>query len=190
MMLSVLTACASTMLTGANVYYERHDLQKKLLAFELDHQIAQSIKTNPRFNRDHIRVVIFEETALLVGQAHDEPTKKLAENIVKENVGDYRILNFITTTQPINLLAQTKDTWISTKLKTKIIATNQLQASNLKVVTEDQTVYLMGIARPEQEEIVNYLAHETNGVKRVISLLEEIAPRQIKQDIINQELHV
>ena len=65
-----------------------------------------------------------------------------------------------------------RDTWITTKIRSRIIANSDLNPDAFKVVTSRRIVYLMGDVIPAQAEKVILIARETNGVKRVVKLLK------------------
>ncbi len=65
------------------------------------------------------------------------------------------------------------DQWITSKVKTKLIADKLVKARNVNVDTSDGVVTLRGIVfSSRQEARATLLARETKGVKKVISHLK------------------
>ncbi len=65
-----------------------------------------------------------------------------------------------------------EDNWITTKIRSKILADSTIDPNDFKVVTADQIVYLMGDVIPEQAAKVIHIARTCTGVKRVVKLFK------------------
>ncbi len=74
----------------------------------------------------------------------------------------------LSISAPSSALTRASDSWITTKIKAKLIAMNEIDPGAIKVVTENGTVYLMGIVTPDQADIAFDLAESTEGVQEVI----------------------
>jgi len=55
-----------------------------------------------------------------------------------------------------------------------LIATNEIDPSQIKVITENGIVYLVGIVPPEQAEIAIDLARTTDGVQSVVKVFSYV----------------
>ena len=65
------------------------------------------------------------------------------------------------------------DQWITTKVKSRLIADSKVKARNIQVITTDGVVTLRGIVFSRQEEKrALHLAEDTKGVKKVVSYLK------------------
>jgi osmotically-inducible protein OsmY len=73
---------------------------------------------------------------------------------------------------PASPAQMSKDTWITTKVKSSMIATKGLSSSQIKVVTENGTVFLMGIVTRAQGDAASDVARRVNGVQNVVTLFE------------------
>ena len=69
---------------------------------------------------------------------------------------------------PISLGQVAKDTWITTKVKAKLLTSQQLVDADIKVITEDGEVFLFGYVTPEQGKNAAEIARHIEGVRRVI----------------------
>ena len=72
------------------------------------------------------------------------------------------------------MVARSNDTWITTKVKTKMLANNSIEAYRIKVVTENGVVYLMGLVTKEEADRAAELARKTAGVQKVVRIFEYI----------------
>ena len=63
-----------------------------------------------------------------------------------------------------------KDVWISTKLRTRLLADSKVSAINYSIETVNRTIYLLGIAQSAAElERVKGHARDIEGVRNVVS---------------------
>ena len=77
------------------------------------------------------------------------------------------------------MLARTNDAYITTKVKTKLIASgfskkNEAYKRKIKVLTEDGTVYLMGIINQSDSENITALVKSVYGVRKIVNLFREL----------------
>jgi osmotically-inducible protein OsmY len=161
---------ASASVSGAQAMYNRHNLQKNFDDSYLTLDIRHAIKSDESLSNANISVAVFNRVVLLTGQTPKAGQRKNAEEIAKGIPGVQQVYNFITISPPSSTLIQTSDAWITTKVKSKLIAANEVDPSKIKVVTEDGTVYLMGIVLPSQAEAAVYLASTTDGVQNVVKI--------------------
>jgi osmotically-inducible protein OsmY len=70
------------------------------------------------------------------------------------------------------LIARTNDAWLSAKVKHKLMLSNQVESSSVKVVTENGTIYLMGLISQEIAKEALRLTSEIGGAVKVVSVLE------------------
>ena len=83
-----------------------------------------------------------------------------------------RIYNELEIAAPSSAMTRTSDTWITSKVKSFMLASPDIQGNRVKVVTENGVVYLMGLATREEAERVAAEAASTSGVQRVVKLFE------------------
>lgn len=141
-----------------------------------------TFKIQNKFNSDselrknsHVTITTFNHIALLLGQVSDERLRDRAEEIVKSNSKVKLVYNEITVGKPISSMTQTNDSWITTKVKTVLVTVPGLNSSTLKVVTEDGTVYLMGLTTREQGKLAADKTRRVSGVKKVVKLFEYVS---------------
>ena len=69
-------------------------------------------------------------------------------------------------------MARTSDSWLATKVKSRLSLNDELDASRIKVITENGAVYLMGLLSKNESDIAAKVASETTGVQKVIRVFE------------------
>ncbi len=120
----------------------------------------------------HISVSVFNHVALLVGQAQNQNLRERAYKIMKQVNGVKRIYNAITIAGATSELQRTSDTWITGKVKTTLLATPSLKSNDIKIVTEDGVVYLMGSISRQQADVATNAARHVKGVTKVVKIFE------------------
>ena len=95
-----------------------------------------------------------------------------ATEVVREIRGVRRIYNELEISAPSSAMTRTSDAWITTKVKSWLLASSEIEGTRVKVVTEDGVVYLMGLATREEAQRTADTAAGFSGVQRVVKLFE------------------
>lgn len=166
-----LSSCMNIATTGAQAIYNRRSLEKTWNDQYITMQANQALnyKTN-QFKDANISISTYNNEVLLAGQVPEAWQKVKAEQIVKAIPDVKEVYNSITVAGPTSPLTRISDAWLTTKVKGKLIASNDVDATQIKVVTENGTVYLMGIVPPEEAVAAMDIANETEGVQKVVKL--------------------
>ncbi|CAO5682918.1 MAG: hypothetical protein HEEMFOPI_00812 [Holosporales bacterium] len=107
---------------------------------------------------------------LLTGIVDDASFSTEAEQIAWKVDGVKAVYNHVQNTKEASLLDYTKDTWITTKIKSQFLTEEKIKSLNYFVKTVAGTVYLMGVAQDDHEmKVLHNIAQGTNGVKKVVS---------------------
>src|SRR3989338_6262199 len=166
----LLTGCLGAAITGAGLAYDHNNVSRKVSDFYLKTQIENKLSTT-EFKGNRIAVTVFNQIVLLTGQVANQQLQQRATQIVKLMPDVKRVYNGLTLGPPISFGEQTKDAWITTQVKTKIVAAKGTDPTKIKVVTEDGIVYLIGFVTKEQADIAIHAAQYTSGVKKVVLIL-------------------
>lgn len=168
----MLSSCISGIWTGANLFYDRHNVYNSLSDYDL-YRIAHHALYHDRYFKCaecHIDLTVFNGDVLLAGHVE---TAEMRDEAYKRVMAqpDYRRLIKKISIEPIRTHTA-RDAWITSKIRSQIIADSDINPRAFKVVTSDQIVYLMGDVVPEQAEWVISIARHTSGVKRVVKLFK------------------
>lgn len=106
---------------------------------------------------------------LLTGQANSEQSSK-AEDLAREVEGVNKVFNQIRSGDPVGAGTITNDAWITTKVKSQLIANAQTKARNIKVVTENGEVFLIGIVTQEEGKAAADVASKVADVRLVTTV--------------------
>jgi osmotically-inducible protein OsmY len=130
-------------------------------------------KASPQLEDARIHIDSFNGVILLTGQVPSEALRQLAGTTVGQINTVRQLHNELSVSERTRLPTHTKDAWITTKLKTKLIASN-IQSSRILIITESQSVYLMGLVSRHEADRVTEMARTTNGVTQVVKVFEYI----------------
>ncbi|MFA6203385.1 MAG: BON domain-containing protein [Gallionella sp.] len=123
-------------------------------------------------NTVHVNVTSYNRKVLITGEVPDEATKAQVERIIAniQNVG--RIHNELVIAGNSSFTSRSNDALITTNVKARFVGNKRFSANNLKVVTENGTVYLMGIVNRAEAAAAGTVASGSSGVSRVVELFE------------------
>ncbi len=139
----------------------------KTIYAEIQHFFLQ---TDVRSLLIHVEVRVNEGRVLLVGRVARDETAVEAVRLAWLAHGVKEVINEIKITEPQDAIDYAKDAWISTQIKTRLLATKDVLSINYTVQVLDGTVFLLGVAQHERElRDVSYIASRIEGVKKVIS---------------------
>ncbi len=152
--------------------------RERTLGAAIDDQIIET-KTlvniraaDPQLENAHINAISYNGVLLLVGQVPSEEMRQLAARTAANIKRVRRVHNELAVMGKTTMIVRSNDSWISTKVKSRLALDEQLDASHIKVVTENGVVYLMGIADQRDADRAAEIARTTNGVQKVVRVFE------------------
>lgn len=177
--MTVLSACSSLLsVTTADPIEDNND--ERTTGSMLDDEIIETKalvnidKADAALAQAHIVVVSFNRVVLLAGQVNSEEQRQLAASTVANIHNVRRVHNELTLSGTTSMLARSNDAWITTKVKSKMLAVSDVEGHRIKVITENGVVYLMGLVTREEADRAANLARKTAGVQKVVRIFEYI----------------
>lgn len=169
----VFIAGAAAGAAAIAIVYDHRTLEKTLDDQKMANGIAKKINANTLLKANsHIDVTSFNHVVLLTGQTTTKVWRDKANIIASKYQGVSKVYNDITVKGPTSSLTRASDSWITTKIKTQMLAATNLKSSSIKVLTENGTVYLMGIVSKEQANAAVNIARQVSGVQKVIKIFQ------------------
>ncbi len=170
-----LQACADVAMTGAQALYNRQSIKNNLNDQYITMQAFRAIEVDDkRFKDANISIATFNGEVLLAGQVPHQWQRERIGRIVKQIPAAQRVYNLVTISNPSSTLTRISDSWITAKVKAKLLASGDLDARQIKVVTENSTVFLMGILKPSEADAAIDIARTTDGVTSVVKIFSYI----------------
>ncbi len=125
-------------------------------------------------NASHIVVASYNGVVLLAGQTPRSELKQTAEQAASSVQRVKRVHNEIQVLQPSSALARSNDSWLTTKIKTQMLANQDVPGSRIKVITENGIVYLLGLVTRQEGNRATSVVQSVSGVQRIVKLFEYI----------------
>lgn len=119
----------------------------------------------------HIEVTSVNGIVLATGEAPTEALRDQAIAKISTVPGIRQIHNEIRIADPSPLVDRARDTWISSDARARIAATKAIQ-SRIQVVTDNATIYLMGLVQQSEGSAATEVVAKISGVERVVQLFE------------------
>ncbi len=158
---------------GAAVATDRRSAGTMVDDQAIELKINNALFKNDQLSRQaHINATSYGGVVLLTGEAPSEALRDTAVELARHVDHVKRVHNEITIGAPSSTKSRSKDTWTTTKVKTQLIATKEVSANSVKVVTENGSVYLMGLLTRAEAEIATDVARHIDNVTRVVTLFE------------------
>jgi osmotically-inducible protein OsmY len=179
---NLLSGCAAVIVggaaVGASAVHERRSVGTMVDDEGIEWKIKSAISDDkPLSSQSHINVISLNGVVLLVGQTPTEALRTQATNIAS-GVEQVRVVhNELTIAAPNSYITRSSDAIITSKVKTslfKVKGHDDFDPTRVKVVTENGTVYLMGIIYRSEADDAARQASEVGGVQKVVKLFEYI----------------
>lgn len=122
-----------------------------------------------------VSITSFNRRVLLTGQAGSEAAKLRAEQVIREAAANIKDLyNEVEISPTASFATRTKDTGLTARVKAALVRERNLSVNTIKVVSEQSTVYLMGLVTEDESQRAAIIASRVTGATRVITLFEYI----------------
>lgn len=125
------------------------------------------------YKHSRISTATYNGTLLLVGQVQSEELKQRAGKIAEGLEGVKRVYNELVVSGDESMLADMDDAWITSKVKTMMMRRAGLRSGDIKIVTENGVVYLMGDVSHSQASLAADTARRVGGVRKVIEVFQQ-----------------
>ncbi len=120
----------------------------------------------------HANVTSYNRQVLITGEVSDEANKKKADSLVRPIENVTSIKNYLEVAANTSIGSRTNDTYITSKVKANFLKENKFSANYVKVVTENGTVYLLGLVTHKEADDAVEIARSIGGVKAVVKIFE------------------
>jgi len=171
----LLAGCPAVIIGGGAVAYgtieDRRTSGTMIDDDSIETRIGRSVRERYGENT-HVSVTSFNRSVLLTGEVPEEARRAEIEKLA-QGAGNVRnITNELQVGTPSSLGARSNDSYITTKVKGRILDSNKVNPIHVKVVTEAGVVYLMGIVTEKEAADAVDVARNTGGVVKVVRIFD------------------
>lgn len=118
----------------------------------------------------NVEIKVVEGRVLLTGNVDKPDSQIQAVNLAWQVNSVREVINEIQISDKAGLGNYSRDVWISTQIKSRLLFTKGIRSVNYSIITVNQVVYMMGIAQDQDElDKATNIASTTGYVERVVS---------------------
>lgn len=177
--LLLLGGC-TTILTETNDKPIESDPGRRSFGSVIDDQTIETTatvnirKTDPGLEHANVVVTSYNGVVLLCGQVPSEELRSAAAQTAALVKNVRQVHNHLTVGESTGFAVRSADTLITTKVKAKLLTAANIKDSRVKVVTENGTVFLLGLVTHAEGNIASNVAQNTDGAQKVVLLFEYV----------------
>jgi osmotically-inducible protein OsmY len=174
------SACAPVVVGGAaattvSLAHDRRTAGSVVEDNVIKARVVTALNDDSELERNsHINVSVFNGWVLLSGETPTEAFRSRAGDIARKQEKVRRLYNELTIAAPSSMMTRSSDTWITTKVKSSLVGLDieGFDPTRVKVVTENGTVFLLGLVYHAEANAAVAAAQKVSGVQRVVKLFE------------------
>lgn len=183
----VTTGCTTNYLTNSTegtygVPMTERTIPQRLLDRSIEHTVKINIYGLKEDLQQTSRMGIdsFNSEVLLTGEVPTEAIKVEVEKVVSSMPDVRHVYNELNVSASKGYSSTVHDGYITSKLLAKVAASDGVKASQIKAVTNDGVVYIMGRMTPTQQSHLIDIANSTVGVTELVLLTTVVDDRGVK----------
>lgn len=179
-LIPALSGCVPVLITGAatsvGAAHDRRTLGAQLDDQTVELKVSAAIVGDKELSRKtvNVNVTSFNGLVLLTGETETTETRDAVLRHVRAINGVRRITNELRIEPPSSFGARSKDSLITSAVKSRLLVTKNINPTRFKVTTEAEVVYLMGLVTNAEGELGAEQAATIDGVTRVVKVFEYI----------------
>ena len=136
-------------------------------------EVRASNRISDRFGSNvHVNVTSYNRIALITGEVPDDRSREEAEKIVRAVPQVRDVTNDLQIAGISSYMARTNDSYLTSKVRGRLLDTKRASPVHVKVVSESGVVYLMGVVTEGEADEVVDIARNTGGVRKVVKVFE------------------
>lgn len=172
----MLSGCAGLFIAGAattaNIVTDTRTTKEIWQDNNIEFEIAAIGNKAPYVGNVRIVASSYNGTVVLMGQASSAEERASFESQARNVKGVNVLHNQVRVKTPLGVSEISNDSWITTKVKSALLAESELNGVKVKVITEDKEVFLFGYVTEAQAKKATEIARNISGVKQVIRAFE------------------
>ncbi len=175
--ITLAQGCAPVIVAGGATAAVAATDRRTVGAFVDDNAIElkarKALNSDPEIGDDvHVNIASMNGVVLLTGETTMGELRDRALGLIRNIPSIRRIVNEVRVAEPTAFANRTNDSWITGKVKSKLLGTENIPSNQIKVVTESSVVYLMGLVKQKEGELAAEATRTVGGITRVVKLFE------------------
>ena len=132
-------------------------------------------------DRAHVNVTSYNRQVLLTGEVATAQDRQAVEQMVSQVENVRSVVNDLAVMPPSTLSQRSTDTFITGKVRASLVDAQDISANSFKVVTERNTVYLMGRVSQREANRATDIARGVTDVRRVVRVFEIVSEEELRR---------
>lgn len=174
----LLQGCALALAGGAAgatmVAMDARDVGTQVDDNNLRVRIQTQLSEHETLAEQRVLIVVYNSNVLVYGQAADQARREQAVRLVRGVNGVNRVYDQLRIGAPVTFAQRSRDTLLTSRVKTALLADRDFDHSNIKIYTEAGEVFLVGRSSREAATDAIEKARHVSGVERVIDVIERL----------------
>lgn len=175
--LLLLQGCAPAVVVGgaatAAMVHDRRTFGSIIDDQAIELKAGSAIAGDPELkDQTRINVTSMNGIVLLSGEGTTIEARDRVLSLVREVNGVRRITNEMQIAEPSRMGSRSLDSLITSAVKSRLLVSKNIDPTRVKVVTDNQVVYLMGLVTREEGDMAADRATTIDGVTRVVKVFE------------------
>lgn len=173
--LPLLNGCAPVVLGGAaatGVVVAEDRRTVGTITEDQGIELRAASRINDNLRTAHVNVTSYNRMVLLTGEVPDAAAKANAERIARGVDNVRGVHNELQIAGNSALSARANDTYLTSKVKARFVDAQKFSPVHVKVVTENNVVYLLGLVKRQEANDATEIARTTGGVQKVVRVFE------------------
>lgn len=179
---SLLSACTAPLMiaggaaaAGVVIAKDRRTAGTMLDDERIEIKAARSIAADTELVQNtHVNITSFNGVVLITGEAVLPMYKTRVEELVRKQEKVREVRNELVIASPSSSANRSRDTLLTTRIKSRLFGDENIDSSSVKVVSENATVYLMGLVNHNEADQAVQVARSTAGVQRIVKIFEYV----------------
>lgn len=173
-LLTLLSGCASAVIVTSATVAARTAVDPRSTGRQIDDgtlavRVSRAISDAVLPPQASVTATVYQGDVLLTGEVPDDAVRQATTQAVSSVTGVRYVWNETRTGPTVGSGQKISDVWLASDIRARLLLSSDTRLSDVKVITENSEVFLMGLVTPEEGQRVADMVSRVNGVRHVIT---------------------
>lgn len=183
--LTTLAGCGALVVGGAAATTATVATDRRTTGEQVEDQ-AIELKVNSEMRKlvgdnGRVNATSYAGLVLLTGDVPTENDRQQAQTLAAKVEKVKKVVNELRVGEITPLTVRTNDTWLTSKVKTSLINTQNVPSRTITLTTERGIVYMLGKVTSAEAQMASKAAASVGGVNKVVTLFQIVSPESVAQ---------
>lgn len=179
----LVNGCGALFVSGASatastqVTQDSRDFSTMIYDEGIEQKSYEILKSNTLLSNPEnlsISITAFNSNVLITGQTINKDYLKWVVRQIEQLEHVRKVYNYATLQKPVSASVVSKDAYITSQVKARLLFGKDINSNRFKVVTENGNVFLMGIVTHDEAKRAINEALKIDGVRKVYHIFDYI----------------